>query len=65
MPENDAELDAIAAELEAAGLIEEYVNADGKAAMRFTPDVDQVARQMAMSSQDDAQGTAQRVLERC
>ena len=39
--------------LEQAGLVETYVDADGKIAMRLTADGERVARQMAMSSEDE------------
>ena len=35
----DAELDAIVVQLAQAGLVESYVNDEGKAAMRLTPNV--------------------------
>ncbi|MEA2026657.1 MAG: hypothetical protein U9O18_08190 [Chloroflexota bacterium] len=42
MTDPDAETDAIVAELEKAGLVEQYTNAEGKAAMRLTPNGTQV-----------------------
>jgi hypothetical protein len=47
-------MDAILELLEGAGLVEVYVNADGKEAMRFTDDGERLARQMAMSADPDA-----------
>ena len=44
----DAELDDLVEQLEEAGYIEQYVNADGEDAMRLTPDGERVARQLAM-----------------
>ncbi|MGD8485939.1 MAG: hypothetical protein PVG27_02105 [Chloroflexota bacterium] len=44
----DAELDTLVEQLEEAGYIEQYVNADGEDAMRLTPDGERVARQLAM-----------------
>ncbi len=48
-----AELDAILVELEAVGLVEQYTNETGEAAMRLTKKGEQVANQAAMSSEDD------------
>jgi hypothetical protein len=61
MTDHGAEMDAILAMLSEACLVEEYVNEDGKPAMRLTPDGAQVARQMAMS--DDPDGVLQALLE--
>jgi hypothetical protein len=49
-----AEFDGILAELEGAGLIEQYVNEAGEPAMRLTAKGEQVANQAALSSEDDA-----------
>jgi hypothetical protein len=54
MTDHDAEMDAILEVLEGAGLVEVYVNADGKQAMRLTDDGGRVARQMTMSEDPDA-----------
>ena len=51
---SDDELDAILAQLEQAGLVEQYVNDHGEAAMRLTKRGEQVANQAAMSTEDDA-----------
>lgn len=50
----DEEFDAILAELEEAGYVEQYTDADGQEAMRLTATGEQVARQMAMLAEDDA-----------
>ncbi len=52
MTDHDAEMDALLDQLEAAGLVEVYVNEDGRNAMRLTPAGEQVSRQLAMT--DDA-----------
>jgi DNA-binding MarR family transcriptional regulator len=54
MTHHDDEMDAILEQLEGAGLVEVYVNADGKQAMRLTDDGERLARQMAMSQDPDA-----------
>jgi hypothetical protein len=54
MTDHDAQMDAILEPLEAAGLVEVYVKADGKQAMRLTGDGERLARQMAMSEDPDA-----------
>jgi len=43
-----AELDARLHVLQGAGLVEAYVNEDGKDAMRLRPEGERVARQMVM-----------------
>lgn len=53
MSDPDAELDAMVALLEQAGLVASYVNDEGNEAMRLTPQGERSARQMAMSSGDD------------
>jgi hypothetical protein len=58
-----AELDAILAELEGANLVEQYVNANGEAAMRLTARGQQVANQAAMGSEDDAVALLDGLLE--
>lgn len=50
--DHDAELDAILEQVEAAGLVEQYVDEQGKQAMRLTPDGERVARQLAMTDDD-------------
>jgi hypothetical protein len=47
-------MDAILELLEGAGLVEVYVNADDKQAMRLTDDGARLARQMTMSEDPDA-----------
>ncbi len=59
--DHDAELDAILTVLSKAGMVEEYVNEDGKPAMRLTPEGERVARQMSMS--DDPDGLLDTLLE--
>jgi hypothetical protein len=49
-----AELDAIQAQLEGVGLVEQYANKAGEAAMRLTAKGEHVANQAAISSEDDA-----------
>jgi DNA-binding MarR family transcriptional regulator len=49
-----AEFDAILAQLEGAGLVEQYTNAEGEPAMRLTAKGERIANQAAMSSDDDA-----------
>jgi DNA-binding MarR family transcriptional regulator len=53
MTDAAAELDAILAQLEGAGLVEQYVNEAGEEAMRLTAKGEQVANQAALSSDDD------------
>ncbi len=47
--DSDNDLDAIVAELEAAGLIEQYVNEDGKPTLRLTPKGAQLGRAFAVA----------------
>ena len=54
MTDDDDEMDAILELLAGAGLVEVYVNADGKQAMRLTDDGERLARQMAMGEDPDA-----------
>jgi len=51
--DHEAELDALVAMLEAAGLLRQTID-EGKAALQLTPKGAQVARQIAMGSEDDA-----------
>ena len=51
--DHEAELDAIVAMLESAGLLIQAVD-EGKPALQLTPKGAQVARQMAMSCEEDA-----------
>ena len=53
MADHDAEMDAIVTMLSKADMVEEYVNEDGKRAMRLTADGERVARQMALSDDPD------------
>ena len=52
VPDHDAELGAILGQVEAAGLVEVYTDADDSQAMRLTPDGERVARQFAMLGED-------------
>ena len=62
-PTQDEEFEAILDELERAGLVEEYVNEAGEAAMRLTKRGEQVSNQAAMSSEDDAAALMEALLE--
>jgi len=55
----DREYEAIIAELERVGLLEQVID-DGKPALRLTAEGKQVAQQMALRSEDDGQATAGR-----
>ena len=46
--DHDAGLDAILDQVEAAGLVEQYVDEQGRMALRLTPDGVRVGRQLAM-----------------
>jgi hypothetical protein len=50
--DHHAELDAILDQVEAAGPVEQYVDEQGPAAMRLTPDGVRVGRQHAMLGED-------------
>jgi hypothetical protein len=50
--DHDAELDAILEQFEAAGLVEQYVDQEGRPAMRLTPEGVRVGRQLAMLGED-------------
>ena len=52
MTDPDAELDAIVAMLEEAGLVEQYTNEDGQEALRLTPKGAQLGRARALSGED-------------
>ena len=52
MPDHDAELDALAAQLKAAGYIVIVTRPDGGVAYQLTAEGTRVARQLAMSSED-------------
>ena len=62
-PMHDAELDAILDELEAAELVEQYVNEDGKAAMRLTEQGLWVGRSLALAGDEDAAVVLDALLE--
>jgi len=50
-------------ELEEASLVETYTDDDGKAAMRLTEQGEQIARQTALSGEDDAAALLEALLE--
>ena len=50
--DHDAELDAILEQVEAAGLVEQFTDEQGRPAMRLTPEGLRVARQLAMTDED-------------
>jgi DNA-binding MarR family transcriptional regulator len=52
-PTHDAETDAIVAELEKAGLVETFINDEGKVAYRLTPKGAQLGRSMALAGDKD------------
>jgi hypothetical protein len=54
MTDHDAEADAIVAELQAAGMVTIGTDADGHETWTLTPQGEQIALQMSMSSEDDA-----------
>jgi DNA-binding MarR family transcriptional regulator len=62
-PMHDAETDAIVAELEQAGLVESYVNEDGKVAYRLTTRGAQLGRSLALAGDDDAAVVLDALLE--
>jgi len=49
---HDPEFDAILEQVEAAGLVEQYTDADGRQAMRLTLEGERVARQLAMTDDE-------------
>lgn len=51
---HDADTDAIVAELEKAGLIEVYINEEGKEAYRLTEQGERVGTALAMAGDDGA-----------
>ena len=60
----DAEFDAIVAMLSEAGLIEVYVNDEGREAYRLTPKGAQLGRAMALSGEDaDAEAMLDALLD--
>jgi hypothetical protein len=63
MTDHDAEMDAIVAELEAAGLVTVGTDADGHETWTLTEMGAQLARQMSMSSEDDAAALLDALLE--
>jgi hypothetical protein len=50
--DHDAEFDAILEQVEAARLVEQFTDEQGRLAMRLTPDGVRVARQLAMLGED-------------
>jgi DNA-binding MarR family transcriptional regulator len=63
MSDRDAELDAMLDVLEQAGLVESYIDEEGKDAMRLTVEGAKVARQMALSSEDDQEALLAALVE--
>ena len=63
MPDHDAELDALAAELEAAGYLVISTRPDGGVDYTLTPEGASVARQLAMSSEDDQEVLLEALLD--
>ena len=53
MTDRDAEMDALVQPLGTAGLLETFTDDDGDEAMRLTPEGERVARQLAMSDDND------------
>jgi hypothetical protein len=53
MTDHDAQLDALVQQLVTAGLLELLTDDDGDEAMRLTPEGEKVARQLAMSDDND------------
>lgn len=51
-PDPDAELDAILAQVEAASLVGQFTNEEGRRAMRLTAEGVRVARQLAKLGED-------------
>ena len=60
--DHEAELDEIVATLEAAGLLRQLID-EGKPALPLTPKGAQVARQMAMSSEEEGLANLTAILE--
>lgn len=52
MTDHDAEMDALAAEMEAAGLITIITRSDGGIAYRLTPEGERMAQQLTLSGDD-------------
>lgn len=61
--DHDAELDAILEQVEAAGLVEQFTDEDGRPAMRLTPEGVRVARQLAMLGEDGQDALMDALLE--
>jgi hypothetical protein len=51
-PDDDAELAAILEQVETAGLVEQFVDEQGRPAMRLTPEGVRVGRQLSMLGED-------------
>ena len=51
--DHTAELDAMVAELSAAGVLEEFVDEDGRPSLRLTPQGAAVGRRLAMTGDED------------
>ena len=61
--DHDAELDAILEQVEAAGLVEQFVDEQGRPAMRLTPEGVRVGRQLAMLGEDGQDALMAALLE--
>ena len=64
MTDHDAEMDAISKQLVDAGLLELFTDADGDEALRLAPEGECVARQLAMSDDDDHDALVEGLPER-
>jgi DNA-binding MarR family transcriptional regulator len=60
---HDAEMDAIVAELEKAGLVETFTSDQGKVPYRLTPKGAQLGRSMALAGDEDAAVVLDALLE--
>jgi hypothetical protein len=63
MTDHDPEFDAIVDELRAAGLVTIGTDADGQETWTLTPQGEQLAGQLSMSSDDDAAALLDALLE--
>ena len=61
--DHDAELDAILEQVETAGLVEQYVDEQGRPAMRLTAEGLRVARQLVMLGEDGQDALMAALLE--
>lgn len=63
MPDPDAELAAILAQVESVGLVEQFTDEEGRPAMRLTPEGVRVARQLAMLGEEGQDALMAALLE--